>query len=325
MATIFQTLSLDRSQIHWEDHLLGLTPVEEKGGIWFKREDYFAPLGYGGINGSKLRQCIFLMNGYFKYGACKGVVTGASVKSPQLPMTTAVAAHYGLPTTCVIGATYFPRALDNENILVAQKFGAAFDVIKVAYNPALQRRVKELAAADPDLFHLEYGVTIDHHTHSAADIESFHRIGAEQVKNLPDVDNLVVPLGSANSATSILYGLSLWPRRYLQTVYLIGIGPSKIEFMRERLKIIGVDMDRLPAIDYSHDLHATKYASYSDQVPWLYEGINFHPTYEGKVMKYLSEKLPWLLQPTGETCVWIVGSRPSWTAMEKVVEREAVA
>ena len=39
-----------------EDHLLDLTPVENIGGMWWKREDKFAPLGYGGINGSKLRQ-----------------------------------------------------------------------------------------------------------------------------------------------------------------------------------------------------------------------------------------------------------------------------
>ena len=60
MDTIFNTLSLSRNDIKWEDYLFELTPVEKIGNIYFKREDKFAPLGAGGINGSKLRQCIWL-------------------------------------------------------------------------------------------------------------------------------------------------------------------------------------------------------------------------------------------------------------------------
>ena len=320
--TIFQTLSLDRSQIHWEEHLLELTPLEEVDGVWFKREDYFSPLGYGGINGSKLRQCIYLVDGYVRTAPRpKGIVSGASVKSPQLPMSTAVASHYGLSTICVIGATYFPRAMENENVAMAQKFGAEFDIIKVAYNPALQRRVRELAARDPDLFLLEYGISLDHYKNSPAAVEAFHRIGAEQVQNLPDqMENLVIPTGSGNSAVSILYGLTLFPPKNLHKVYLIGIGPPKIDWIYERLALIVKASWRMPLMDFSHDLHTSRYASYSDEIRWNYGGIDFHPTYEGKVMKYLEEKLPQLLRSDGKTCVWVVGSRPSWIAMEKVLE-----
>ena len=55
--TTFETCSLDRKLIHWEDHIHDLSPVEQHGGLFFKREDFFAPLGYGNINGSKLRVC----------------------------------------------------------------------------------------------------------------------------------------------------------------------------------------------------------------------------------------------------------------------------
>ena len=70
--TIFDILSLDRNLVHWEDYLYKHTPCElvvnpeTNQQVWFKREDYFAPLsnyvnGQQGINGSKLRQAIWLM------------------------------------------------------------------------------------------------------------------------------------------------------------------------------------------------------------------------------------------------------------------------
>ena len=68
--------SIDRNLVHWEDHILDLSPVEKIGGLWFKREDKFAPLGYGGINGSKLRVCIWLIDQSVKQGST-GVVHGA--------------------------------------------------------------------------------------------------------------------------------------------------------------------------------------------------------------------------------------------------------
>ena len=64
--TIFNNISIDRSVVKWSDYMFNLTPVEKVGKTYFKREDKFAPLGYGGINGSKLRQCIWLVDEYVK-------------------------------------------------------------------------------------------------------------------------------------------------------------------------------------------------------------------------------------------------------------------
>ena len=98
-------VNLGRADSHWEDTILDLTPVEEVDGLVFKREDKYAPLGYGCINGSKLRQLVWLVNGYSLNGGIGGLISGASVHSPQLSMGTAVANHFGLPSTHVIGAT----------------------------------------------------------------------------------------------------------------------------------------------------------------------------------------------------------------------------
>lgn len=84
--SIFPVLSIDPDESKWEDHLFDLTPVEKVGDMWFKREDKFAPLGYGGINGSKLRQAIWLVleQSKIEKSEVSSLISGASIKSPQL-------------------------------------------------------------------------------------------------------------------------------------------------------------------------------------------------------------------------------------------------
>jgi 1-aminocyclopropane-1-carboxylate deaminase/D-cysteine desulfhydrase-like pyridoxal-dependent ACC family enzyme len=347
MNTIFDTLSIDRNEIKWEDYLFDLTPVEEVNGIFFKREDKFAPLGYGGINGSKLRQCIWLTEQYVKTAKNPiGVISGTSVKSPQLPMGSAVAEHFGLKSIHVIGSTKADIAHKHENVNTATWFGAEFYINKhIAYNPVLQRRVQDILSKEErvkDYFYLEYGITVDHKVNSPERVERFHYVGSEQIKNIPEhITTLVIPAGSCNSCTSILYGLARFRPKNLRDVYLIGIGPNKIDFIEERLDIIenvsGVYTKPFTRIyhdtpnkqqqyesgltsfftdntsDYNfnlhhYDLHTTNYVDYQEEMPYSYGGIEFHPTYEGKMMTYVNERMPNIL---GEnTMVWIVGSKP---------------
>lgn len=309
-GSVFSTFSLLRNDLHWEDYLGELTPFEKHQGVWFKREDYFAPLGYGGINGSKLRQCIYLVDRYVKEAKNPtGILSGASVKSPQLSMSTAVAKHYGLDSIQVIGATKPETAMLHDNVAIAAHLGAKFVITSVAYNPVLQKKVVELHKTYPDYFKLEYGISI---SGSSKDIEAFHRIGAEQVRNFPDeVEQLIIPTGSANSAISVLYGLALYPPKNLKTIYLVLIGPNKTDFMQERLEKISeiTGLDMYGEYEYKgFDLHGTGYATYGDEMPESYEDIEFHPTYEGKVWRYLNAEHPELL--TDKTCLWIVGSKP---------------
>jgi hypothetical protein len=349
MNTIFDTVSIDRNIIKWEDYLFDLTPVEKIGKLYFKREDKFAPLGYGGINGAKLRQCIWLIDEYTKnHPNPVGIISGTSVKSPQLPMGSAVAEHFNLKSLHIIGATKNSIAHKHENVAAATWFGASFSIVpNIAYNPVLQRKIKDLLENDEslkDYFYLEYGITLDHKMNSHKKVERFHFIGGEQVKNIPDhVENIIVPAGSCNSCTSILYGIARHKPKNLKNVYLIGIGPNKIDHIEERLEIIenvsGIytkpytrcyhdsldkqekygnfmtnyftDNDNVG--DYSfnlhhYDLHTTKYVDYQDEMPYTYEDVEFHPTYEGKVMTYVNERLPELFNEN--TMFWIVGSKP---------------
>lgn len=341
MNSIFDSrLRISRRDVHWEGYLMRLTPVEESDGLLYKREDKFAPLGYGGINGSKLRQCIYLVNKYVQQeGVGGGLISGASIKSPQLSIGTAVATHYGLPSVHVIGSRLH-TALRHENVAIAARLGAKFILNPVAYNPALQSRVRdELSRNYPEYFYLNYGISLGTEADSW-EVEAFHRIGAEQVKNLPPIDDLVIPAGSCNSTISILYGIALF-KPFIKNIHLIGIGPQKIDYTEQRLAAIGnvtdIDIAGLfnrmfyqhpekaehyngenlngPYNLYHYDLHKTGFTTYQEEVPWSDGNIEFHPTYEGKVMKFLYTQLPLLVKST--TCVWLVGSQPTWEPMMK--------
>ena len=49
-GSIFPEYTLDIKRLRWHQYLGVLTPWQLHDGLWFKREDYFAPLGYGGPN-----------------------------------------------------------------------------------------------------------------------------------------------------------------------------------------------------------------------------------------------------------------------------------
>lgn len=327
--TVFDTLSFDREKVRWEDYLFAPTPVElvrnsDGRECLFKRDDYFAPLGYHGINGSKLRQAIYLFK---KYAAGKRrVINGTSVHSPQLPMCSALARHYGLKCTCVLGGTKPATFRRNEMADIAASLGSEFDFINIGYNHNIQLRCQELLKqSSEDAFYLEYGITLDHNRHAPEEIVQFHIVGAEQVKNIPPhITDLVMAAGSCNSCTSVLLGLAHYGTG-IQRVHLVGTGPSKIPYLTERLElmgsVLGEELDIYDGLSYAlqfpktrpiqaifYDLHGEKYCRYEDEMRFDFGGIDLHPTYEGKVMSYIYEKRPELIN--SNTLFWIVGNRP---------------
>jgi 1-aminocyclopropane-1-carboxylate deaminase/D-cysteine desulfhydrase-like pyridoxal-dependent ACC family enzyme len=318
-----------------------LTPVQKVGDMWFKRDDYFAPLGIGGINGTKVRQGIYIFNEYVK-GRYEGIVGAMSVHSPQHSFQAVVAKHFGIQSYHIVGATKPHTAIKQEDISIAAALGGKFKIIKVAYNPALQRATRDFVEEHKDVYPLGYAISVPHETYPAADVEKFHAISAEQVRNVPDhITNIVIPFGSGNSATSILYGIAKYKPKSLKNVYLVGIGPSKIRLVEERLNIIsqvsGVNCKPFtrfypqhkkiaeefgPSIfdddispDEFHynliydDLHAQKIVKYGEDQKASYEGINFFGNYEGKVWNRMANYYKTsLINP--QTLFWIIGSRP---------------
>jgi len=310
-SSIFKQHQLTRTAFNqWEDHLADLTPWESHRGIWFKREDKFAPLGYGGPNGAKLRQLIWYVN-RFREGKTH-IVTGASIQSPQLSMSAIVGAHYGLPARQVVYSK--PETiLRHPNPRIAHGFGAVFEYASGPYNPILQRKVEDLTR--PSSLVVEYGITVPHDRYPAEDVRRFHEVGAWQVSNMPEqVEELIVPAGSCNSLTSVMLGLVRDPKN-LRSLFTVGIGPNKLDWMRQRLQIMGVNPDNLPFKWQHYSLHDTGYAAYSDHFKGeRFDGIDFHPTYEGKVWRWLQANRR--ITPDEKTAFWIVGSAPDTRVIE---------
>lgn len=298
--------------VDWPDILTALTPWENRGGRWYKREDYCAPLGYGAVNGAKFRQCLFLLERAASRGL-PGITTGASVLSPQLPMSAVIAEHVGLPLRIYIGGTTLDKAVRHRNVQIALDHGAEFRTLKVGYNPALQSAVTR-DVEDTGRYHLRYGISPDPEDD---DILAFHRIGAAQAANIPPtLRHLIVPCGSANSTISILLGLSEHPHN-LEKLTLIGIGPNRERLIAERLDLFARRLGtRVPSgleIELL-DLHSSGIVSYGKKVKQTLDGIVFHPTYEGKVVNYLlgsPSVAPGFVEGDGSTGLWIIGSEPS--------------
>ena len=83
--------------------------------------------------------------------------------------------------------------------------------------------------------------------------------------------------------------------------------------MRERLDLIGVDVNNLP-FEWEHfSLHDTGYSKYSDAFKGeTYAGINFHPTYEAKMWRWLKAQdvLGNVLPKNDSVGFWMVGREP---------------
>lgn len=309
--------------MRWIDTIYDLTPVEFVDGMHFKRDDKFAPLGYGNINGAKLRQAVWLVDRWVKEKGIKGVVSGSVSQSPQHAFIAEICRHYGLG--CVI--THSKKKVEDSPYLYrAQRIGAKLVYSKVGYAKTLGAMARKMLKVLPNHEYLETNITLEESVNHISDIEAFHAVGAEQVRNIPKhVNHLVIPCGSCNSSTSILYGLLKYPQPQLKSITLMGIGnhgSNNIYYIRERLNKIAKykGLDVAGMFDWSFEgkkgfrhkvyhenLNGSGYCTYADEFPGRAGAIEFHPRYEGKVIRYMRHKTPHLWKDT--TLFWIVGGK----------------
>ena len=345
--TIFDPLTLDRARCRWEEFAHLLTPVEEHDGLWLKRDDAYAPLGYGGINGGKVRQLVWVVYEYLfgrlaLFGASEreqppaGLIFAGSVKSPNLGRVAAVGRHYGIPVHLVI-ASELRTALRHENVKIAANLGAVFHRAPAPYNPVLQKVAAQLGQQYPGHYVVEYGLSVEGDQER---LTSFYRFCGEQVANLPkDTEQIIAPFGSGNTALAILVGLLKHPLPRLRRILLLGIGPCRLSYLEVRLKLLArtlgegvrqfrreypdaeglaASLNRNPdATGFTVEcwnLFTRGFTDYQAEVPDHWGGVAMHPTYEGKMVSYLRQHAPDELR-AGRTVFWIVGSEPRWAAM----------
>jgi hypothetical protein len=197
----------------------------------------------------------------------------------------------------------------------AKQFGAEIRYLNPGYAGNLNCQARKLAG-ERGWLHVETNITVEHKVNGPERVEAFHRIGSEQVRNIPDhIENLFVPAGSCNSLCSILYGLGRFQPKSLKTIHLFRImaNISKHQkWVAERLDIIRkVTGDPLP-LPYNfieHDLIDSGYTSYDQLKPFSYGDITFHPRYEGKTFCYMQDHISEFSSHLNETTLyWIIGS-----------------
>lgn len=282
-----------------------LSPVELRNGRWYKRDD---SLRYSnGVNG-KTRTSLFLGRLAIERGA-SALVYGGSVHAPALGRVASAANYLGLDSHIFVGSDP-AKAIRHETVRVAVEAGAQLHRSPIAFNPGLQKRSKDLAeGSGGEIFQVPYGV-------SAADewpddlVREFLEQDADQVNNViaePGIKTLAIAFGSGNATAGMLYGLATRGTGALETVKLIGVGPDKRDWLDRRLGRVGIDLADIDVeIEYI-PLHP-HFAEYKDWMPETADGIDFHPRYEGKVIRFLDMmRLPWWTARDEATCLWIVG------------------
>lgn len=290
------------------ERAIDLTPVETRNGRLYKREDLHR--GPYGVNGSKFRVCRHLITRAWLEGHTH-VVSASSVLSPQAAMAAVVAEELGMECTLVLGATSPETAIRHPSVAIAVEAGAKLDTTtRVAFNPALQpagRKIAERLGA----WQLPYGITTPAEAPPEA-VEAFLAVGGSQVVNLPpETRTLVVAFGSGNTAAGILYGLAThgMPRDFERLV-LVGVGPNRQAWLAERLRYVGIGEEVVGEFPFEIDhmsLHGW-FADYGDKMPETVDDIVLHPTYEGKLARFLNQIGPdWWTRRDGTTCFWIVG------------------
>lgn len=286
------------------DHRLYTTPLQLRQGRWYKREDLLR--FSNGVNG-KIRASLYLAELAAAQGAT-GLVYGGSVHAPALGRVASAAAYAGLSCRLVIGSDP-DKAIRHDTVRVAVEAGAELVRASVAYNPALQRRAGEIAAGSGGrIVQVSYGVSTPEGW-NPGQVRAFLEVDVPQVEHLTatPVETLILPFGSGNAAAAVIYGLATRGIGNVQLVVLVGVGPDRSQWLRKRLAYAGIDLGQLPVQIQHLPLHP-QFAQYTDRMAETCDGINFHPTYEGKVVRYLNQEAPdWWMRRDDTTCLWIVG------------------
>lgn len=282
-----------------------ISPVELRNGRWYKRDD---SLHYSnGVNG-KTRTSLFL-GALARDEGAEALAYGGSVHAPALGRVASAANYLGMKSHIFIGSDP-AKAIRHETVRVAVEAGAELHRSPIAFNPGLQKRVRDfVAASGGTVSAVPYGV-------SAPDEWSDHMIrefleqDADQVNNViaePGIKTLAIAFGSGNATAGMLYGLATRGTGALESVKLIGVGPDKREWLAKRLARVGVSLDGL-GVDIDYIPAHPHFAEYKDLMHETADGITFHPRYEGKVIRFLDIlRQPWWTARDGSTCLWIVG------------------
>ncbi len=252
-----------------------LTPVQQIGDWWFKRDDAFE---VNGVCGGKVRSCLTLAQK--APAGCTGLVTAGSRASPQVNIVAHVAQALGL--SC---RAHTPQGSLSPEVEAAQAAGAEIVQHEAGYNTVIVKRAADDAAALGWLeipFGMECAEAVAH--------------TRRQVANLPaECKRIVVPCGSGMSLAGILWGLLDTGRGDVEVVAVqVGADPA------ERLDRYGPKQwrDMVQLVPSGTDYHEPAQHC-------VFAGVQLDPIYEAKCIPHMKPG----------SLLWVVGIRQTAGAM----------
>lgn len=279
-----------------------LTPIERHNNIFLKRDDLFAPLGIGNINGTKLRQCFALINSNMNK-KIKGIITGCGINSPQSAIVSYVANYYKLPCIILVGGTNEERIKTLPYLKRSLDFGSKIINLKSGRHTVLYKHARDIVKNN-DYFIVEYGINLKNNMNAL--IQSV----ANQVKNIPDnLDKLFITCGSGITSTGVLLGTYLF-KKNIKEIILVGNAPNRENFIKENLeqlalyyKDVNITNLKFTFIDRYNNEPSF---NYNKQEKASINNIELHPNYETKAWNFITKNK--LYTDDEKVMFWIVGS-----------------
>ena len=202
-----------------------LTPVQNINGIYYKRDDMFAPFGENEVNGGKVRQTIHMFNKFKEYinEVCNStVICAVSVYSPTAPVISRVAKDFGFKCIVAVGGTK-PATIDRHHMMRLAKHNGAEIRIVAGHGMAnaINAKVNKIVAEE-GCFNTSFDKAIYSHWG-----EEFMDVNAGQVKNIPDgIETLVMSAGVGIQFACVLKGLRHY-KKNINRIIAVQIGPDR--------------------------------------------------------------------------------------------------
>ena len=279
-----------------------ITPVEKHNGIYYKRDDLYAP--YGDVNGGKVRQTIEIIENCYMG---PGIIASTSVHSPSSTIFSRVAQEYKIPCIIAVGGTK-PENLDKLPMMKLTKhFGAEVRIVAGhGMKNAITARVNEICKETG--YH-----NIDFSLHIYNDADLMFNTNGDQAENIPDeLDVLVMSLGVGIQFACVLKGLKEYNKK-VKRIIGVQVGP-------DRRKLIDGYLNQNPLTEPRFDLEyeLVQYKSaYSKPEIQKVSGFYLDDIYEAKAHKWMLENI----DLNQKILFWCVGRRLTSDEVESICKR----
>jgi 1-aminocyclopropane-1-carboxylate deaminase/D-cysteine desulfhydrase-like pyridoxal-dependent ACC family enzyme len=272
-----------------------LTPVEEHGGLLYKRDDLFLPFGEYGTSGGKVRQAISLIGeniDNIKDNYKGTIVTHTQVHSTTGTILTRVAKHFGIKCIICVGGTN-PKSLKNHHMMMlAEHWGGEIrNMCGHGMHGPVMNRLRKLAEEE-NYFNAVFSDNISFYPESVLDTT------ANQVKNIPDkLENMVISVGSGIQMAGILRGIVKY-KKQIKNIYGVCIGPDR----RKKIDYYANPLEYFPLPNYEMITLDTQYGKGATE---FFNGGQMDELYEAKAYRWMKDNI----NLDEKTLFWIVGRR----------------